>query len=509
MAGTLTSYDYVSYPSAVYPQTHPDRLGALATLFGMKPRRADSCRVLELGCGDGLNLIAMAAALPGSQFTGLDLAGVPIKRGQEMAQNLQLSNVSLQERDLLTAPDDLGTFDFIIAHGLYSWVPDQVRQKVLAVCARSLADEGVAYVSYNAQPGNHFRDLARGLMRFHTAGMESADDQIAQAKAILKFMSTQARATSAYSEAWKQELQRAERYPSAALFHDDLSPTNRAFYFHEFAAAAAEHGLQYLAEADVTDMQTDGLSPECTQLLERFPPEQRIAREQYLDFFRARAFRQTLLCHRGQMLHRSPAPECVFDLLVASTAKSTAAEFDVSSAEALEFRTANNAVIATRHPGIKAMLCRLGTVWPERISFQELAAAATSQTAEAGAENRQTFARFLVAAHAIGVVDLHTHPGVFGTAAPERPRASALARWQAGAGDKVPTLRHTVMQLEGSLSRELVKLCDGTRTRPQIAAALAAHVAPAPEQRQSLEDQISRELESRLELLARGALLHR
>ena len=466
----------------------------------MKPRRADSCRVLELGCGDGLNLLAMAVALPGSQFTGIDLAEVPIARGVEMARELNLSNVQLHARDLLAAPDDLGEFDFIIAHGLYSWVPEPVREKVLAVCARNLASDGVAYVSYNAQPGNHFRELARGLMRFHTAGMAEAEEQIAQAKAILKFMAAQAGPSSACNEAWKQELQRVERYPSAALFHDDLSPVNRAFYFHEFAAAAARHGLQYLAEADATDMQTDGLPPDSVQLLERFGPDQVIAREQYLDFFRARAFRQTLLCHHGATLDRSPAPERVFDLFVASTAKPTAAEFALHNEEALEFRTANNAVIATQHPAIKALLCRLGSAWPQRISFSELAAPFTE-------DNRPSLGRFLVAAHAIGVVELHTHPGAFTTAVSERPHASALARRQAAHGDKVPTLRHTVMQLEGSLSRELVKLCDGSRTHAQITTTLADHAGAAGGSRQAIEDRISAELVSRLELLARGALL--
>jgi SAM-dependent methyltransferase len=510
MASTRNTYDEVPYPSAIYPQTHPDQLGALAKLAGMRPHQVDSCRVLELGCGDGLNLIAMAVALPGSQFTGLDLAGVPIARGKEIVSALQLQNVSLLDRDLSGSTDDLGTFDFIIAHGLYSWVPDPVRKKILAVCSRCLADEGVAYISYNAYPGNHFREMVRGLMRFHTARLDEPEAQIAQAKAILKFMSAQESASLAYGEVWKQELQRVERYPAAALFHDDLSPTNQAFYFHEFAAAAAEHGLQYLGEADVTDMQTDGLPPECTRLLEQFGPENRIAREQYLDYFRARAFRQTLLCHGKIALDRSPLPERIFDLYVASTAQPTTLEFDPCADDALEFRTSKNAVIATQHPKVKAALCRLGQAWPQRIPFQELAEGTASIAGEEEAQDRLALARFLLAAHAIGVVELHTHPGSFVTTISERPRSSALARWQLETGDKVATLRHTVMQLEGSLSRELVKSLDGTRTRDQVSCFLTDYVCATQGEgsdRNAVLARVEVELEMKLKHLASGALL--
>src|SRR5262249_46161253 len=156
------------------------------TLFGMTPAPVEHCRVLELGCNDGYNLIAMAYGLPQSQFVGVDLAERPIAKGQDTIKELQLSNISLHQLNLLDAPTHLGNFDFIIAHGLYSWVPAEVCDKLLALCSAHLTEQGVAYISYNTYPGNHLRDLARGMMRYHAAHFPDPQQQIRQARALLK-----------------------------------------------------------------------------------------------------------------------------------------------------------------------------------------------------------------------------------------------------------------------------------------------------------------------------------
>ena len=150
----------------------------MAILRGLEPAPINRCRVLELGCGVGLNILGMAFQLPSSEFVGLDLAQRPIASGQASVTGLGLQNISLHSMDLCDAsPERFGTFDFIIAHGLYSWVPQPVRERILALCREMLNPQGVAYVSYNAYPGNHLRDLVRGMMRFHTAGLEDPIDK--------------------------------------------------------------------------------------------------------------------------------------------------------------------------------------------------------------------------------------------------------------------------------------------------------------------------------------------
>jgi cyclopropane fatty-acyl-phospholipid synthase-like methyltransferase len=128
------AYDEVSYPGFPFSRTHPDRLATIATLFGMKPAPVENCRVLELGCGDGGNLLPMAFGLRGSEFAGIDLAGLPIARGRAMAEALGLKNVSLRQEDILQFSACRGQYDYIIAHGIYSWVPTVVQDKLLQIC---------------------------------------------------------------------------------------------------------------------------------------------------------------------------------------------------------------------------------------------------------------------------------------------------------------------------------------------------------------------------------------
>ncbi len=510
MNASPTAYDIFPYASAIYAQTHPDRLAMLATLHGLQPCRLPKASVLELGCGDGLNLVAMALALPEATFTGIDLASMPIARGRETVLRLGLRNVELAARDILQLPDDLGQFDYIIAHGLYSWVPAPVREKVLAICSHSLAADGVAYVSYNAQPGNHFRDLARGLMRFHAGRFTTPDEQIEQARSFLRFVAGNGTADTVYRDVLRQQAARIEKYLPSAIFHDDLSECNRAFYFHEFIGDAHQHGLSYLTEADYSDTQADGLSQECLNVLARFSPEEVVDREQYLDFFRARAFRQTLLCHADRKICRPPSPESVFSLLVASTARPTSPDTSSASLEPMEFKADNNSVIATEHPLVKAALMHLGKRWPERIPFEALLDYAASATGESVSDNRFPFAQVILATHAVGFVELHTFEGGFTTAVSSKPCASSLARLQAPVTAMIPTLRHTTMHLGDSLSRNLVPLLDGTRTQEELIDALTDQSLPtqAPnEKRIAARKEIAAGMGNALANLARGAVL--
>ncbi len=186
-----TDYDELPYPGGSYTQTHPDRLATLAILFGMTPAPVERCRVLELGCGDGGNLIPMAFALPKSSFFGVDLAGTAISRGLELIGQLGLANIRLHQVNLIDMGDmsaDSARYDYIIAHGLYSWVPPDVRERILEICKSQLAPNGVAFVSYNAYPGGHLHDTVREMMRFHTRHVTDAREKVRQARELLEFL---------------------------------------------------------------------------------------------------------------------------------------------------------------------------------------------------------------------------------------------------------------------------------------------------------------------------------
>lgn len=514
-----SEYDSVLYPSAVYSQTHPDRLATLARLFGLNSVPVEQARVLELGCGDGNNLVTMASVLPAARFFGIDLAAEPIARGKRMIEAVGLSNVRLSHMNVMETPEDLGTFDYILAHGLYSWVPAEVREKILSICHDHLDPRGVAYISYNAYPGNHLRDLARAMMRFHVQQFPGPEEKVRQARTLLKFLAQAKTKRGHWQDVLQFQFDRVQRYVDAGFYHDDLSAVNQPFYFHEFNAAANRHGLQFLAEADFSDMQIDGLSDEAAEVVRKMAQCSPVAREQYQDFIEGRAFRQTLLCHQDCPLDRELKPERAFGLLAAADTSPSRAEADLTSREMEDFKR-GKAVIATSHPVLKSALAILGTAWPRRIPFPELLEAARARaTADSTVleENRRDLGEFLIRCYSVGFVDLHAHPSVFTTTLSERPMASPLARWQILQGPSVSSLRHLPLKIEDALGRELLRLLDGTRDREALRTELGKLVTscattiycdgkPVKDPKKALEVMAS-QLEPSLSNLARLGLL--
>jgi SAM-dependent methyltransferase len=446
----LTGYDRVPYPGHPFAQTHPDRLATVATLFGLRPAPPDACRVLELGCGDGGNLVPMAYGLPGSTFAGLDLSGRAIERARRLAGALGLANVRFEQADLTAAG---GEFDYVIAHGVYSWIEPAARDALLAACRERLAPNGVAYVSYDVMPGGHRREITRQMLRWHLRDVDDPADRIAKARELLRLV----------AEAGQPEAEQALEQGDAALFHDELAPHHEAILFADFVDHAGRHGLRFLAEADVFEMDAGPLPPGLAA--------DTIEREQYLDFFKGRMFRQTLLCHAGADL-REPGLEIVRDMLAATPAQPVGEG---------EFRGPLGATLTTDHEAVKAALTRLGQAWPAAVPVADLG-------------DDPAVPEMLRRAYAANLVRLHVWAPQLTAAPSERPVASALARLQAAEGTRVTTLLHSSLEVGDERGRRLIGLLDGSRDR----AALAAEI-----------DRPAEELERSLEGLARAAVLER
>src|SRR5262245_1389211 len=220
-------YDEIPYPDNVYPFTQPDHLATMATLFGMQPAPPEHCRVLELGCSTGSNLIPMALTLPGSRFVGIDQSPRQIETGRDVVRALGLTNIELQTGSILKVDAALGEFDYIVGHGVYSWVPPQVQDKMLAVCKENLAPNGVAYVSYNTYPGWHLRAMVREMLCFHAEQFPEPAERAGQARALLDFLVETAGATdSAYGKVLRQEAETLGRVSDAYLFHEHFEEVN-------------------------------------------------------------------------------------------------------------------------------------------------------------------------------------------------------------------------------------------------------------------------------------------
>jgi methyltransferase-like protein/cyclopropane fatty-acyl-phospholipid synthase-like methyltransferase len=525
---TATAYDEVLYPGNAFAQTHPDRLATVANLFGMAPASIQRCRVLELGCGDGGNLLPMAFSLPGSEFIGLDLAARPIAKGQAVANALALKNVTLRALDVREVSRDYGLFDYIIAHGLYSWVPPDVQDKIMAICRDNLAPGGVAYVSYNAYPGCRQSQMVREILLYYAREFADPAEQIGQALAFARFLKDAHPTQDAYACFLREELERVCERSDHLLYHDDLAPINMPVYFHQFATHAGRHGLQFLAESDFFEMQDHIYPPEVTEQLRRMAGASIVAKEQYLDFLKCRRFRQTLLCHQEVKVDRTMDPQRLTTLHMASVARPVADNPDLHSPAAeVEFRGQKGAVMTTDYPLAKAAVFHLGTIWPQSLSFPELVTQSRSLLGQASlpgdpcaAEDAQVLAEILFQTYMAGLVELYREPPRFAAQAGERPLASALARLQIQNQEPfITNLRHANVNVEEPLARGMVWLLDGTRDRPALLAELAGLVssgaAPLVVNGQPITDpgQIASMLQAGLEpnlaKLARLALLVR
>jgi methyltransferase-like protein/2-polyprenyl-3-methyl-5-hydroxy-6-metoxy-1,4-benzoquinol methylase len=475
------SYDLVPYPSGLQHHTHPDHLATLALLNGMEPAPPERCRVLELGCSDGGNLIPMALEFPESTFTGIDISPKQIERGIANTRELGLKNLDLRAMNIMDAGASVGAFDYIICHGVYSWVAEPVQEKILAICSARLAPQGVAYVSYNTYPGWHMRRMLREMLLHHTRNITDPDQKAARAFEFIQFLAEGAGGgEDTHARFLRESLEHFEEYrdrPSYIL-HEYLEETNAPLYFRELAARAAGHGLQYLGDAEVHEAEVDNLAPAVAQKLRGFAND-RIELEQYLDFLLNRTFRRTLLVRAGVQLDRTMRPERMRRLYASSACKPVADEPVIGPGASEAFRTERGKTFSSTHPVAKATLIELAAAWPRALSFDEVVRGVNARLAavHVSEDAEQVVPDLLHSLYWSGVAILHLTPPRCIEHVTEQPRASDLARRQAAEGLLVTSQRRRTLKLDDPMARFLLLQLDGINDRASLLRLLDREVA--------------------------------
>jgi SAM-dependent methyltransferase len=463
-------YSHILYPSHPYAETHPDRLAVIGLLFGAYPPAVESCRVLEIGCGDGANLIPIALSLPHSECVGIDLAPVPVQTARSLIAQLGIGNVRCEIMDLLEASPELGTFDYIIAHGFYSWVPPAVREKLLAFCADSLSPNGIAFVSYNAYPGGHIRQASREMMLFHNAHNKGADNPVRLGVEFLQFLLDSMGADSLWKTIVRSEVERLAARDPNALYHDDLGTVCTPFYFADFVHSASQHGLQFLSEAMLDDMIAPRTEPKILQRLEQLAGEDVIAQQQYLDFLLNRSFRRTLLCRNNVTVDRKNLLAAINRLSVASSLRKTGKH----SSTGYEFSgTLGGGSYTTKNDIMLATLAHLEAIWPQAEPFPMLLEHTLKNIAGSlhGVAEENLAPNILnMAAHSL--VELRSHRPALVQKLSARPIASPLARLQSAKGPRVTTILHYETDIPDERVRWLIQMLDGSRDRAVLTSDL-------------------------------------
>ena len=296
-----TIYKELGYKSYPFPFTTPAYLEAYGTLVGLKPPTAKTARVLELGATYGGNVISQAAHNPEATFVGIELSQDQVEKGNKIIGDAKLDNVSLVQGDILNFDESMGTFDYIIAHGFYSWISDEMKDKLLDIISNHLADNGIAYVSYNTYPGWHTMEEVRQLMLFANRGHDESThkEKVLRGKTVGSLVGAQIlnydnlkERNSKFLGALRSVMQKDDYY----VGHDHLEPHNDPCYLYQFNDHLKTHNLAYVGDADLTLSMVRTYDESIADKLEQLAPNSQADQEQYLDFMLDTTFRKSIIC---------------------------------------------------------------------------------------------------------------------------------------------------------------------------------------------------------------------
>ena len=475
------AYAAMPYPGDAVPETHPRRLATEARLFGLDPAPVEHCRVLEIGCGDGANLVPMAEGLPGADLVGLDLSPETLATARDLAAAAGVENVRFEEGDVAAGGGrTLGEFDYVIVHDVYAGVGQVVRDALLELVRATLAPDGVAYVSFEVLPGGGIRELVRDALRGEVRHLTAPDARVAAARVSVARLQT--------SPAWSEgvlgaELAAVAAMEDAELFHDVLAPARPGITLGDFAAHADRHRLAWFSEAVLADTVFGTHTPEVAAALTAVRGD-RLGWEERLDALTLRGTRRALLCRADRQVGDTPDPEAVRRLLVASPLQLGSHRTPKEAGRVETFSAPSGQTISTDHPLLKAALVELGICWPAAMPYAELLQDARARAGgDAAGLDDTPVPPALAGAYAGGLVELHAQAPEAVMRAGRRPAVTPLARLQAARGSRVVNRWHQPVELDSEDLRAVVAALDGSRTREELAAVLraAGHAVGEPE----------------------------
>jgi SAM-dependent methyltransferase len=290
-------YDHTIYNSEPVKLAHPVHIGTIARFYGVTSQVPAKSRILEIGCGTGMNCIALAVSFPGADIIGIDLSREQIRLGQNTLQELDLKNIQLFQKDLLDQDFNFGNFDYIICHGVLSWVSEAVRKEILYIFKKFLSSNGVGFVSYNTYPGWKLRGLVREVFLTIKEMTLTEEETLHKTRSLLNILLTEVITEDGDDTTLlKKEIHRILSFPDWYLTHDLLAQYNNPFSFKCFYNELVEHELLYLCDADPIKNAPLSLGQKAQNFLSKIQSLQEF--ETMYDLFCTRMFRRSIVCKR-------------------------------------------------------------------------------------------------------------------------------------------------------------------------------------------------------------------
>jgi trans-aconitate methyltransferase/methyltransferase-like protein len=458
-------YNELPYPSMPFAYTQPAHLAALACLFGLETPAADRARVVELGCASGGNIIPLAARFPNARFVGIDLSQRQVGDGRKRVEALGLQNIEIRQGDLANVRLSGEEFDYVICHGVFSWVPSDTQDRILEICADGIAPNGLAAISYNVLPGWHLRRAVRDICIHHVGTEGTPRERVAGARKILAQIAEGVSDNEPYGLLLRREAERIAQLPASYVLGEFLAPDNHPMHFHEFVARTEKHGLMYLCEGNLASSISESLFPDTERRLRAMSGASAFDVEQYKDFFTGRPFRRSVLTkpRAPDSAATAPNPDRLRSLHLASPLQHDPSESDEHLSV---YKDDRGRLIRAKEPHLRRALDRLADAYPSTCSLVQL----IDVSADPGVEARVCHALFtLVSA---GQATISTVPLRSGRAMAERPRVWPVARVEANAGQPwLTNLRHDAVALN-PVVRRFAACVDGSRDRRDLRAQL-------------------------------------
>lgn len=479
------NYETIPYIGTVVRNTFPDHL-ALCSLWchGLHPplRRF---RLIELGCGDGANLLSLAFYHPESTFIGIDNSRVELNRACEGARCLGLENIRFVQKDVRNlGPADVDPCDYVIAHGLYSWVPEDARDAILTFCRQNLKPSGLAYISYNAQPGWGVRRLVREtLLRARSVQEAAVEDKAERAiEVAVCLLEDLPSRDYAHAVLLAEELERVRDGKPFYVFHEYLADVNEGFWLRDFVGRAHQHGLDYVADAQFC--RWEGHVPaELKNALAKRDLDP-IEQEEAADLLGNRYFRASILC-RSDASHATTSHRELLDEAHIATALCAESDpFDLQ--EGVTERFEGQGFIGGGKPEVtlkasitKAAVVLLSAQWPFGMRLQALYDRARELLAANGCEvpddARQQLSEELITLFEAGQIDVRLQEPAFHTEISDFPKAHALARFEAERQEALTTPYHVPLPFEPP-ALTLVRALDGSQSQAALQHAFGADI---------------------------------
>lgn len=475
-------YDETPYESYPYGQTKPENLKAVAHVFGLETPALETARFLELGCASGGNIIPHAIHYPKAKFVGVDLSKAQIDAGKKQIKELGLKNIELKVMSITDINKDFGEFDYIMCHGVLSWVPEDVRDAIFRVANENLSKNGISYISYNTLPGWNMVKTIRDMMMFHSRNFKDISEQVQQSRLLLNFVKDSLEGSNnPYGQILEAEVKLLSTQPDHYLRHDHMEETNHQYYFHEFMKDATKHGLQYVGDTALASMYNGNLPKQVAEKLQEVTDI--IRSEQYMDFVTNRRFRSTILCKNNVKLNRNITGNSLDDLYfnMKVVPEKPLDTITLDNDESLEFYYNNSKdhKLNTTSPILKAMLYVCNAQVNYALNAKELVAKIQELLPKNKYTDDQIMGEIVSNITRLvfsGFMAISSEPSRFMQTPSDKPKISDLARVQIDAKQNWVTNEVHDKMVLNPLDFYTLKYLDGKHDKDQVLEKLAGHV---------------------------------